>query len=347
MDAEGLRHILNSWKAEWEEEWRKSLKAELKEVIVEMKATLAESDEQKRELENQLVVLQAKLFLEQNGTKCTSKCTDREIALQGLGETVRTLRAENAKLMDRIIGSKVEEAERKRESISDVNGEEADPSSSRAAVGTRSTQGDIGANRGEAANQERGSSGAGKRAVRMVRHPGRLQQEEFKNEMEQRRRRKRNIKVRGLGTRSATGDLGRDIKEAIREKTGILPVVRSVLKTKDGVVVEISAMHNKITIMKRNQFIKSGGIDIADDWTPREREVQAWIEQKAEEMRREGQVVRTGYQKIHWQNQWRNWSELEGRLEIQRTRDGRRESNGGPGGGQRFRSERETDRGRR
>lgn len=59
------------------------------------------------------------------------------------------------------------------------------------------------------------------------------------------------------------------------------------------------------------------GIDIwiDEDFTEREKEIQNWLEQLAEEEEKNGWETTVGYLKINVGEEWYEWVEKEGRVE--------------------------------
>lgn len=192
----------------------------------------------------------------------------------------------------------------------------------------------------ERGDQERSAGGR----MQRLRCPGRMKWEEFKRELERRRNRQRNIIVRWV-RRTAKG-IERDIKNAIWDKTRRRPYIAKMKETTDGVVVELKSVLDKKSIMTRNCLVKGGGCEITDDTTRREQEVQKWIEQLAEERRKAGAHVRTGYLKIWLEGELWSWNDLKGDMEAEKKYDRNKTRSGGKySGNNGFRDKQHNDGG--
>lgn len=119
------------------------------------------------------------------------------------------------------------------------------------------------------------------------------------------------------GVHRSGGGVRRDLERAIGRQTGRTSHIEKWEKIKEGTLVRLSSIENKIDIMKNNYKRGGGRMQITDDWTRREKEIQRWIEKQAEEMRRNGKAVYTGHQKIQIEGVWKKWNEEEGAWETE------------------------------
>lgn len=69
-------------------------------------------------------------------------------------------------------------------------------------------------------------------------------------------------------------------------------------------------------ILKRRGMLKGIDIWIDEDYTEREREIQNWLKIIAVEEEKNGWETRVGYLKIKVGEEWYEWLEKEGRVEM-------------------------------
>ena len=145
--------------------------------------------------------------------------------------------------------------------------------------------------------------------------PEALSESEWKWEYTERRKRKRNIVVRGVRAAGNDRGIAREVKQLLEEKLRVVPKIVRVQRVGGGPVVTLLSMETKKAIMKRKGELGNAAIWIEDDYTTREREVEEWLKREAEKKRREGKIVRRGYMKICVNGVWWQWVEREGNLE--------------------------------
>ena len=340
-DEDAMKQLFDNWRREWENSWRDILKIEIRKVVTEMKKVLDEKDAQKRQLEDKLVQMQAKLGLEQS--RMQPQCGEHVGIIQKLEAKIEDLRIDNGKLLEKInqgTYGKAAQEEKEGTSQEDKNANLIDEEIS--LISGTELEGYDRRGGQESLERRMEDGHAQKRNERqneINEKPGRMTQEEWKAEQEERRRRKKNVRISGV--EGTTRGMRRAVEEAIQGRTGIWPRIWDIIATKEGTVVELTSVQNKIDIMRRNQFAEAGEIVITDDPTYREQEVQNWIESLAKERRETGEEVRTGHQKIRLNGEWKKWHELEGKLiteaEYNRSRSGT-EHETGPGRSWEFRN---------
>ena len=166
---------------------------------------------------------------------------------------------------------------------------------------------------GNKSKEREGSQSETKRGERH-KGPRKLTQSEWESELEERKKRKNNIKIYGMKIKSRL--TGKDIEEKIREQTGVTPWMKRRTTTRKGILVELGSVYNKIRIMKANHINARGGgqVEISDDWTEREMVVQNWLEEYAKELRRQERSARTGHLKMWSKENWKTWDDRQGRL---------------------------------
>lgn len=143
--------------------------------------------------------------------------------------------------------------------------------------------------------------------------PTRLGEGERQREMEERELRKKNLMIRGI--RTVGKGLKEEVKKVIKEQMGIEIYIKKVATVGGGLLVELESFSNKIDIIKRKGKLRGINLWIQDDFTPREKEVQEWLEMVAEEEGKRGHEVKTSYQKIMVDGEWYKWDEKKGAIE--------------------------------
>lgn len=143
--------------------------------------------------------------------------------------------------------------------------------------------------------------------------PTRLGEGERQREMEERELRKKNLMIRGI--RTVGKGLKEEVKKVIKEQMGIEIYIKKVATVGGGLLVELESFSNKIDIIKRKGKLRGINLWIQDDYTPREKEVQEWLEMVAEEEGKRGHEVKTSYQKIMIDGEWYKWDEKKGAIE--------------------------------
>lgn len=142
-----------------------------------------------------------------------------------------------------------------------------------------------------------------------------LSEIEFKCEMEERRRRKNNILVRGI--RTVGKGINEEVESVIKKFLGIEIYIEKLSIGGGGIIVKLESFKNKLEIIKRKGMLKGVNLWIEDDYTEREREreVQEWLDKIAKEERANGLETKVGYAKIKVDGDWYRWDEREGRVE--------------------------------
>ena len=153
--------------------------------------------------------------------------------------------------------------------------------------------------------------------------PDTLSRQELTKERAERQARKKNIFIRGIRTVGA--GIKEEIASIIKEKMGVIISIERIRAIGGGLVLELESRENKIKVMKNKKYLKGIDIWLDDDYTEREKEIQGWLEEVAEEEKKYGIETRVGYQKIKVKEQWYVWDEAEGRLEEQDNRTFRQE----------------------
>lgn len=148
--------------------------------------------------------------------------------------------------------------------------------------------------------------------------PTPLTQSEWKCELEERRKRKKNIKVWGVSNRGNKHEVAREVLQLLGTRLGMRPKITEVLLLGGGPVVTIGSMEDKKIIMRRRRELDGLGVRLDDDLTTREKEVDKWIDTEVEEIRRNGRYVKKGFMKMCVDGRWKYWDELLGTMEKDR-----------------------------
>lgn len=318
---EKMVKLLNTWKENWECAWKTALKREMESVKQEMNVSLQASHAKRQDLEDELMLMQAKLWAEES--KWENKCANQDLMIQAqqieigqLQSQIWEMSKDKESSKEKVVRQrgKAEEDENgnsphtqnynKESTITDAERESLD------AVTSVGEENRIKSN--SQANQYKQLGSKHPRRSRQRKRPGRLSNGEWAREIEERERRKRNIVIRGL--EKTKRPMEENIRVSVEEQTGIKPGVRRWKWTDKGLLVELDSSWNKAKVMKNNFRAKASDrkLQIMDDWTNREVEVQRWIEEEAEELRQQGEFIRTGHQKMQVQGTWIIWNELEG-----------------------------------
>lgn len=148
--------------------------------------------------------------------------------------------------------------------------------------------------------------------------PQPLPEEQYDWELGERRKRRRNVRIKGLKVdfRYARFEINRFLSERLLMDPKITKVFRI---GDDGWVATLESIDIKKVVMARKFMLKGTDVWIEDDWTPREQEVQDWI--AAEVMDTWKGEARKGYMKLWTNDSLYVWNELAGFLEEQPFRD--------------------------
>ncbi|XP_043285579.1 golgin subfamily A member 6-like protein 22 [Venturia canescens] len=174
--------------------------------------------------------------------------------------------------------------------------------------GSRSENERVWEEREEAANE-------GGKGVDSGKKPEALSEREWQWERQERIGRKRNIRFRGIYCGGSDAKVAEEMSQLIRARMGLDPKIVRVQRLGGGPVATVQNVETKKEIMRRRAELRGTGISVHDDLTAREAEVQEWMDRKAEEERRAGKVVRSGYLKLCVNGVWWQWVELEGEIE--------------------------------
>lgn len=144
--------------------------------------------------------------------------------------------------------------------------------------------------------------------------PERMNEREYEWEIKERKRRKNNIVIRGQAKWGRGGIGVGEIKKIIKEKLGISLEVKRSREGREGMIIELGSVKQKIEIMKRKGGLKETGLWAEDDLTEREKRAQEWLWKIEEEEKRNGLEVKVGYMKIRVEGIWYNWDEEKGQI---------------------------------
>ena len=136
---------------------------------------------------------------------------------------------------------------------------------------------------------------------------------QIEQEREERRRRKKNIAVKGR--RNVGKNIEREIAELIKSRMAIDPGIMRVHQAPGGPIITVDSMRMKIRMMGRRDNLRDTRIWIEDDFTEREKEIQSWLENEAETLEEEENPTQAGYLKIRVKESWWNWNDELGELE--------------------------------
>lgn len=156
------------------------------------------------------------------------------------------------------------------------------------------------------------------------RRPDALTAGEWEFEKTERAKRKRNIKVRGVGNGGSEIRKAQEITGILEDWLGIDPQIIKVQRLGGGPVVTCRSAETKKELMRRKRQLKGSWVWLEDDLTPREIEIRDWLRSKAEAEQKRGNSVAIGYMKIRINGVWWRWMEREGRLEEMFFREERR-----------------------
>lgn len=140
---------------------------------------------------------------------------------------------------------------------------------------------------------------------------------EEKMESMEREMKRRNVIIRGLKA-SGNEEAGKKVKELVKDLTNSEANVKNVkiIRTKIGeiIVAECESNEQKAILMKQKAKLKGRKeeeIYINDDMTVKEREIQRKGRELANNLRKDGAEVKTGYKKIIKNGKVLIWSNLK------------------------------------
>lgn len=138
-------------------------------------------------------------------------------------------------------------------------------------------------------------------------------------EMKERRERRKNIIIKEMEVQGK--NIKEEVEEWMREKLGIVQVVRKVEKLIlgtnkqgkkiEGLLIRVQDLEKKKEIMINRKNLKGTNMFIDDDLTKKEREIQKIIRERADEERKKGNKTRIGYQMLEVNRVWMKWQENE------------------------------------
>lgn len=143
--------------------------------------------------------------------------------------------------------------------------------------------------------------------------PTALGKGEYEREKEERESRKKNLMIKGI--RTVGKGLNEEVKRVVKELMDVDIYIKKVSAIEGGLVVELESFKNKIDILKRKGRLRGINLWIEDDYTKREKEVQAWLGMIAEEESKRGHDTKVGYQKVRVDGEWYEWNERKGEVE--------------------------------
>lgn len=151
----------------------------------------------------------------------------------------------------------------------------------------------------------------------MERKPKPLDEWEFEEEREKRKYRKNNVsvyfpEVKGIPKDSFLDTIAKKCGQDIRGKT--------TKKFESGrlVVARFKDRFEKLEMMRKKKELKGTDIWIKDDLTKREKEVQKWLWEVAENEKKLGRRAEVRYMRINFGDGWWRWNEWSGSIEPQR-----------------------------
>lgn len=318
----------NESERRWEE-WSERMNGRMREV----ECRLGKVTEEKRELENEVKNMYEQI--------CRDRCLIEKMREEI--EAVRTRsRVNEAKIVElglerEIAGREMSETEWEKEKKrgKGVGGEDASNNNNlerkmgkgeNSEEGERRSYGSAGSgaddeeeigerNSGTTREREQEKEKAVERIVEreyLKNVPDALGASEYECEMEERKRRKKNILMRGIRT------VGKGVKEEIKyvlwERLGIRIYIKKIIAGGGGLIIECESFENKVDIMRKKGLLKGTGIWIDDDYTEREKQIQSWLDSIVEEEGRNGLAVKIGYMKINIDRVWYKWDEKIGQI---------------------------------
>ena len=151
--------------------------------------------------------------------------------------------------------------------------------------------------------------------------PEKLSGEEWDEEVQLRRAKKKFVIIKGLTL--VTKEKKEELEGWMRNIMQIKARVNKLERITGGWRVEFEEWKAKLKLMKEKTILRDlgWGVWITDDLTERQGEVQAWLEKEAEAWRSKGKKARTGYQRLWVDDVCLEWDELEGELKLRKERE--------------------------
>jgi hypothetical protein len=145
----------------------------------------------------------------------------------------------------------------------------------------------------------------------------RMKMIEEKMEQREKKERKNNVIITGIGAKS--GNIERGMEEWLEREIGVKVNVKEAFKiNKDKMMLaKIESWEQKKNILLNKSKLKEKEDErmyIDDDLTKEERETQKKLRELAREERNRGKRVKIGYRKIQINGEWFRWDEREEKL---------------------------------
>ncbi|KAH0812087.1 hypothetical protein GEV33_010708 [Tenebrio molitor] len=145
----------------------------------------------------------------------------------------------------------------------------------------------------------------------------RMKMIEEKMEQREKKERKNNVIITGIGAKS--GNIERGMEEWLGREIGVKVNVKEAFKiNKDKMMLaKIESWEQKKNILLNKSKLKEKEDErmyIDDDLTKEEREIQKKLRELAREERNKGKRVKIGYRKIQINGEWFRWDEREEKL---------------------------------
>jgi hypothetical protein len=145
----------------------------------------------------------------------------------------------------------------------------------------------------------------------------RMKMIEEKMEQREKKERKNNVIITGIGAKS--GNIERGMEEWLGREIGVKVNVKEAFKiNKDKMMLaKIESWEQKKNILLNKSKLKEKEDErmyIDDDLTKEERETQKKLRELAREERNKGKRVKIGYRKIQINGEWFRWDEREEKL---------------------------------
>lgn len=151
--------------------------------------------------------------------------------------------------------------------------------------------------------------------------PRGLSQDEWDEELDERRARRKNVLVEGLTLLSRTKK--EELEAFLQEEMGVTARVGKMIRLGDGGwLVTIEELEQKKEIMRARPRLKERGwgVYLKDDFTVRQIEVQEWLEREAASWNKGGWSTWAAYNSLCVDDTWLEWDEKEGGLRMKKAR---------------------------
>lgn len=166
------------------------------------------------------------------------------------------------------------------------------------------------------------------------RKPVPIGEREWKEERNRRETRRNNINVSFRESEENKKEsVLKKIEERCRQEIRRQTITKHV--SRGEMVLKFKNWTEKLEIMRKRKELKGTGIWIKDDLSRREKEIQNWLRDVAENERRRGRQAEVKYMKIWMEDMWWRWNERKGDIEIWRYAEESRQPFRNEQGGQR------------